>query len=106
MISNLERLVEIFNKMNADGFDTSMPLKWGFYFMDTDKEKLQAVFNELRDYNYTLEDINWSNDKWTLHASKIDTLTAEKLHKRNIAFNELASYCNIELYDGWDVGKI
>jgi len=49
---------------------------------------------------------NGVNDtEWTLHASKIDTLTPELLHKRNIAFNELADYCEVSLYDGWDVEK-
>ena len=41
-----------------------------------------------------------------LTVSKIDILTAEKLHKRNIAFNELAKFCGIDLYDGWDVEKL
>jgi Regulator of ribonuclease activity B len=107
MISSLDNLLDMFKKMNDNGFNTSAPLKWGFYFVDADKGKLQSVFNELKDNNYLLEDIYLSDDNnWTLHASKIDTLTPEKLHKRNNAFNELADYCNVELYDGWDVEKI
>jgi hypothetical protein len=107
MISNLDNLIDIFNKMKADGFDTVLPLKRGFYFVDTDKEKLQNVFNELKDSDYILEDIYLTDDScWTLHASKIDTLTPETLHRRNNAFNELADFCNIDLYDGWDVEKI
>ncbi len=106
MISNLNNLIGIFNKMKADGFDTALPLKWGFYFVDTDKEKLQNVFTELRDNNYILEDIYLTDDNcWTLHASKIDTLTPGKLHRRNKAFTKLADFCHIKLYDGWDVEK-
>ena len=109
MIPNLDNLIELFHKMQADGFDTNSPLKWGFYFVDTDKEKLKRVFLELKDKNYILEKIYLVDDsdtEWTLHASKIDTLTPEKLHKRNMAFNELADYCKVSLYDGWDVEKI
>ena len=107
MISSLDNLLDMFKKMNDIGFNTSAPLKWGFYFVDADKGKLQSVFNVLKDNNYLLEDIYLSDDKnWTLHVSKIDILTPEKLHKRNNAFNELADYCNVELYDGWNVEKI
>ena len=107
MNSNLGNLLEVFNKMQSDGFDIDGPLKWGFYFVDSDKTKLQSVFDELKDNNYILEDIYLGEgDNWTLHASKIDILTAEKLHRRNLAFNELASHCEVALYDGWDVERI
>ena len=79
------------------------------HFVDKDKNRLLQVFEELKEKNYILVDIDKVDDTdelWTLHASKIDILTAEKLHKRNIAFNELAEYCGVEIYDGWDVAKL
>lgn len=109
MITNFENLVDIFNKMQTDGFEINAPLKWGFYFVDSDKAKLMSVFEELRDKNYVLEDIfsaEENGEDCTLHVSKIEVLTPEKLHKRNIAFNTLADYCEVALYDGWDVEKI
>jgi hypothetical protein len=43
---------------------------------------------------------------WQLCVYKIDIISEpEKLHRRNIAFNELASYCGNVLYDGWDVER-
>jgi hypothetical protein len=107
MYSNLDRLIEAFDNMKSSGFDIYAPLNWGFYFVDKDKKKLEKLFNELKEKNYILIDIyKTDTDEWTLHASKIDTLTPEKLHKRNNAFNDLADYCNVYLYDGWDVEKI
>lgn len=104
---DLGRLERIFEKMLADGFNISDPLKWGFFFFDNDSNKLRRVFEELKDKNYIQEDLNEMDDgKWRLYVSKVDILTPEKLHKRNIAFNELAEYCDVELYDGWDVEKI
>lgn len=88
---NLERLIITFEKMNSNGFDTNKELKWGFYFVDVDKSKLENVYNELGEKNYILEGLYQNEDfLWSLHTSKIDILTPEKLHKRNIAFNELA----------------
>ncbi len=109
MIANLDNLIELFQKMESTGFDTSMPLKWSFYFVDPSKEKLTKLYAELSEKNYVLEKIYRIDEnvtEWTLHASKVDILTPEKLHKRNIAFNQLAEYCEVALYDGWDVEKI
>ena len=107
MISKLDNLIKIFEDMKNEGWDTSRPLKYGFYFIDPTEQKLHAVFEELKDHNYTLEKIYVSDDddKWTLHVSKIDLLTPEKLDKRNIAFKELADHCQV-FYDGWDVEKV
>ena len=106
MKSNLENLKVIFKKMQRDGFDISKPLKWGFFFFDNEKEKLLNVFEELKDHNYVKESLEITDDgKWKLYVTKIEILEMEKLYRRNIAFNELAEHCNVDLYDGWDVEK-
>lgn len=107
MHSDLNSLVVIFEKMKANAWNTEDYLKWGFFFVDTDKHKLELVYQELRSKNYTLVDLRLLNgEKWQLQASKIDKLTPQKLHQRNLAFNELAAYFEVELYDGWDVAKM
>lgn len=107
MRSDLSKLEETFNQMKNDGFDTSSQLKWGFFFFDTSKAKLENLYNELKDHDYVLEDLNLMDDQeWRLYVSKIETLTPEGLHKRNMAFNDLAEHCNVSLYDGWDVEKL
>jgi len=109
MQSDLNRLTEVFEHLKANGFNVNAPLNWGFYFIDQSKKNLASLFEELKEKNYTLEAIYKADSKdkeWILHVSKIDTLTPEKLHRRNIAFNELADYCDVEFYDGWDVERI
>lgn len=107
MDSNLKNLENIWKKMEKDGFDVSKPLKWGFFFFDTDKNKLLKVFDELIDYEYTKECIEKvDSDEWKLYVTKVEILSMDKLYRRNIAFNELAEHCDIDLYDGWDVQKV
>lgn len=107
MESDLGRLETIFKQMANDGFDVNMPLKWGFFFFDSNRNKLIRIFDELKDHGYKQENLNQMEDhEWRLFVSKIDILTPEKLHKRNIAFNELAKHCDVALYDGWDVEKL
>ena len=70
-------------------------------------EPLSCVLKELEGHNYQLERLEPTDDgTWVLAVSKCETLAADKLHRRNQAFNELAEYCGAELYDGWDVGPI
>ncbi len=107
MTSDINRLTHTFRNMNSDGFDTAGYLKWGFFFVDTNKEHLLAVFEELQGSGYNLGSIGErEGGLWQLYVTKIDILTPEKLHKRNLAFNELAQYCSVQLYDGWDVERI
>jgi hypothetical protein len=107
MESDLKGLKDAFEKMQKDGFKIEDPLKWGFFFIDRDKDKLVQVFEELKDHDYKLESLRKNGGgEWMLTVSKLDTLTPEKLHKRNIAFNELADYCSVSLYDGWDVERV
>jgi hypothetical protein len=107
MISNLKNIEEVFAKMGSDGLDTSKPLKWGFFFIDKAKENLLKVAHELSAHNHEMESLHEADDKsWVLQVSKSEVLDPEKLHKRNISFNQLAEYCEVGLYDGWDVGKV
>ncbi|MBF9222085.1 ribonuclease E inhibitor RraB [Hymenobacter ruricola] len=107
MNASLESVVDMFRKMEANGWDINSALKWGFFFFDKDKDKLLDVFSELEDSQYKIEELHQADaGDWVLQVSKIDTLTPEKLHRRNLAFNELAAHCGVELYDGWDVGKV
>jgi hypothetical protein len=107
MKSDFGKLEAIFQNMADDGFDTTKPLKWGFYFFDQHKSKLVQIYNELRDNNYVQEGIEQMDDKsWRLFVTKIEVLNAEMLHKRNNAFNDLVSHFDADLYDGWEVEKI
>jgi hypothetical protein len=106
MKSDLEGIKKIFEQMSVDNWDTMNELTWGFFFVDKDEAKLKNVFGHLKDKEYRLVSLDKGDDElWTLQVSKRETLTADKLHKRNLAFNELADYCGVELYDGWDVEK-
>lgn len=92
--------------MESNGFDTKSRLKWSFYFIDKRKSNLEKVYSELKDYSYSVDEFRKTEDDyWQLKVSKTEVLAPDKLHRRNIAFNELADHCSVELYDGWDVEK-
>ena len=104
MKSDLENIKIIFDKMSADKWDVNNDLTWCFFFVDRSSKKLRDAFEQLKDNGYTQIKLDQGDDElWTLQVLKRETLTPEKLHKRNLAFNDLADYCEVELYDGWDV---
>ena len=105
MESSLENIKNIFNKMKEEGWDISQAHKWGYFFVSQEEDKLKQIYRELKDRKYSLESIQQADDKkWVLQTSKTEILAPEKLHKRNISFNELAEHYN-SIYDRWDVGK-
>jgi hypothetical protein len=107
MESDLLRLKETFKRMEGDGFDSTHLLLWGFYFVASNKTVLKKVYDELLGYNYQVAYLKKINSKeWQLKVIKEDILTPERLHNRNLSFNELADFCGEVVYDGWDVEKI
>ena len=105
MMTDLDSVRSAFERLTADGVDLSQPLRWSFYFADATEEALLRVFAELEDYDYKLADLRQLEDGsgWLLHVTKTEVLAADKLHRRNVSFNELAEYCEAALYDGWEV---
>ena len=104
MKASIESVRQTWDRMRVDGVDLTQPLEWGFFFVDQASEPLRRVFAELESAGYVLEELARSDDgMWTLHVSKREVLEPERLHRRNLAFNELAEYCGADLYDGWDV---
>ena len=101
----LENVEALFHKMKDNGWNMNTPHKWSFYFYNQTANSAKLVFKELEDHSYNLETIKKLNGQWRLEVSKVDILTPIKLHKRNIAFNELAEYFGSD-YDGWDVETV
>lgn len=107
MDARIEVVLSMFEKMKRDGFPIENQMKWGYYFVDTSKDKLRKVFDELSSHKYIFEAVTKIDDgEYQLHVSKIEKLSPEKLHRRNLAFNDLAEFCQVASYDGWDVEKI
>lgn len=105
MEANFENIEAVFLKMADEGWDTEGPLKWGFFFYSDCEDKLKGIFSELVDREYTIDYIRETeNSEWVLSVGKTEVLASDKLHRRNMAFNELSSAYD-SYYDGWDVAK-
>ena len=92
--------------MSEDSWNTNENLKWGYFFYDKNKNKLEKLLEILSQEGFELNVLHKTElGDWKLNIQKIETITPEVLHKRNLRFNKLAESFSIELYDGWDVEK-
>lgn len=102
----LDRILNAYEKLSTEGWNMYSELKWGFNFLSSTEKNLIEIFSEMKDFNYEIDFFRYRDDiqLWQLYVTKKEILEAEKLHRRNLAFNELAIYNKSE-YDGWDVSK-
>jgi len=111
-IITLEALTEMFENIDEQGqWDITKDLVWGYFFTDSNPEKLEEAARELDKLGYRFVDIFLSEkdepnepDSYWLHVEKIETHTPESLDKRNDELYLLAAKLDLKSYDGMDVG--
>ncbi|MGX5857377.1 ribonuclease E inhibitor RraB [Dyadobacter jiangsuensis] len=101
----LKNTKAIFSEMTKNGWDVNAQLKYGFFFYCGTSQPLKDLFSELEGHGYKMDSIEKLDGEWKMVVHKVDMLNPEKLHKRNLAFNELAECLGVD-YDGWDVEQL
>lgn len=81
---------------------------WSYFFLDSDRVKLNLLANELSRLGYTIADLSRTSDDsvYVLRIEKVETHSPESLFERNQQFYGLAQKYGIQSYDGMDVGPI
>ena len=101
---SLSKLETTFSRMkNEAGWDTNKPLLWGYFFYDHDKGKLEALGEKLDGFDiYPPEK---KDNTYILHIAEKTIHSPQTLLDQCNKLGELAVKNNIEVFDGWDVGK-
>ena len=105
------QLVEMFdNVAKHSNWDMSKPMRWGYFFTYTDREKLDEVSPLLEKQGYKLVGIYNSkgkdkneSDVWWLHVEKVEIHNPDSLYERNQLLEEFAAEHDLQSYDGMDV---
>ena len=103
----LNQLEDMFDNMrDKTNWNVDGPMLWGYFFMDTDADKLKKAANHLVNEGYRLVDIHPADDGEVkvLHMERIETHSAQTLFERNKYLYGIAEQFDLELYDGMDVG--
>jgi Regulator of ribonuclease activity B len=94
-------------------WDTSKPLRWGYFFTDESDAKLRSAGQILQREGYRLVDVYQSEkeapselDLWWLHVEKVEMHTPDTLHARNLSLYAFAEANDLRSYDGMDVGPV
>lgn len=88
-------------KWNIDG-----PLLWGYFFFDSNLEKLKRAAAELEASGFRVVNLEAVSGKqvFRLHVDRVEAHTPISLNLRNTEFYEFAEKHSIASYDGMDVG--
>lgn len=105
---SLKKIETLFEKMEDQaGWDMSKDMYWTYYFLDHDQSKIKNFANELKNNGYDIIDIITTEiGLYRLQINENTTHTPKLLIKK---FQELASFANeydINIFDGWEVGKL
>lgn len=103
----------MFARMQNEGVKTEGPLLWGYFFFDTDPERLHNAARLLARRGYTVVDVyedepdeNGGPETHTLHVERVEAHSVDSLLARNDELDAFARECGLLSYDGMDVGEI
>ena len=110
---DLEATRDLFANLreNTD-WQLATPLLWGYYFVHSTPDRLQALATTLQAQGYEVIELFEQEPEegdapfHVLHVEKVEVLDEDGLHKRNPAFEALAAEWGSADYDGMDVGPV
>ena len=94
-------------KWNIDG-----DMLWGYFFVDTSRERLAEAAQELQSQGYRFVDLHETEQdgkadgKFVLHVEKVERHTIDSLDARNAELDAFATRHGLQSYDGMDVGPV
>lgn len=102
---SLTQIESIFQQMETQSkWNTKAELLWGYFFFDSDREKLNKLSSQLAGGGYREVDLFFNGHSYVLHIERPEIHTPQSLAERNTYFAALAHKSCIKTYDGFDVG--
>ena len=103
----------MFERMRKEGVNTEAPLLWGYFFFDTDRDRLHNAGLLLARRGYVVvsvhrdeRDEDGGPQTHTLHVERVETHSVESLLARNAELDGFARECGLLSYDGMDVEEV
>ena len=105
----LDKIQLMFDNMRAQTrWNVDGPLLWGYFFLDSDRARLESAAAELSGQGYHVVDIAPvdGRDLYRLHVERVEKHTPQSLYARDIELEALARKLHVGVYDGMDVGPV
>lgn len=102
----IEDIKTLFDDLRADSeWNVDGPLTWGYYFTDTDSERLQPLSEHLCGNGYRFVELYATEDsrRYFLHLERVERLRPETVLNRHKSMEEKAAEFGVEAFDGLDV---
>lgn len=102
----LEEIQALFDDLRADtDWNVDGPLTWGYYFTDTDSDRLKPLSEHLCAGGYRFIELYATEDsrRYFLHLERVERLRPESVLRRHRQMEEKAAEFGVEAFDGLDV---
>jgi tetratricopeptide (TPR) repeat protein len=104
---NINSTLKIFKQLELQGANLNEELLYSFFFYDSKKNNLITLSSKLESIGFEVIKIEKSDsDYFILRVYKKTVLNGEKIIELGKRFLFLCKESSVEIYDGWDVGKI
>ena len=100
-----EKIEEIYNNMHQSGINTDVKMLYGYFFTNTEPEKLKKVAEELKDQFEYVNIYPDDTKQYWLHMERIEIHNAKTLFELNKKLYAVAAKHKITSYDGFDIGN-
>jgi hypothetical protein len=109
-----DTILDFFSSLKEnDEFNENQELLWGYFFLDSNSDKLLKLSKLLEAKGYGFVDIFEAEkeneediQEYYLHMEKVEIHDVSSLLERNNEFYEIASNEGVNSYDGFDAGNV
>ena len=104
--SQSEALQFSFSEIRKAGWNPDGDLLWGYFFIDNDPQKFDALRIRLEQMGFSFVDISELDEddqpsaEYMLHVEKVETHGPLSLAKRNVEFTDLALEYGVRMMGG------
>lgn len=104
-----ELVVQMFEEMQSEGVNTDLEMVWGYYFTDSNVDKLESAVPSLEERGFEFVEMletepEDGEDKFfILHMERVESHNVDSLDKLNQELESFAAELGLESYDGMDV---
>lgn len=103
---SIERTKAMFEKMEEAGWDMNGKMHWGYYFLDSNKDKLLSFLKRLELLGYeSVERRKIEDNLCLLHVGEKEVYSPKSLYDNCKNLAKIASEYSIQTFYGWDVEK-
>lgn len=101
--NHANQIVALYSQLSANGFDTSKPVSYHYFFADTNEQDILRLKNTLLNQGYIFVSTTKNAGKFQLEVQKTEAHNAASSLKKGMELKALANENGVEVFDGFEI---